>query len=239
MTNARFKEIVSLFLDREISPRDLELLRRELQKPERKREFEEIRRIHNAEKQAIALLFSGSERPRSRPNIGSRACNAIHEARVQFEERRKGIVLLGQFTAATAAIALTVGFLYRGSVQALEVDETPTGPPIAGADLRQIQPSARLQNAVNGVLVDNQGRAVALVSFEQPTADFVLEEAPAVSEGSLFGLSRVFDAFAPSPSPTMAPKEDAFPVRELPGTSAPVVLVDDSDETRQIAGFSF
>jgi len=244
MTNARFKEIVSLFLDREISPRDLESLRSELENPQRKREFEEYRRLHQAEKRAMSLLFGATDdAARVKRSISRRACDAISEARVRFEERRKGLVLVGQFTVATAAIAITVGFLYRDSVRAFDVKEnqwnTQLGPnQLAGIQLNPLNGS---EGASLRLILNGDGQPASLVTVDTWEAND-LQVAPVVSESSLFRLGSALEALKPKfPQPTalLDAEIDEPSVRELPGTSAPIVFVQEDEGSGKIVGFAY
>ncbi|MGE9295488.1 MAG: hypothetical protein ACQKBV_04290 [Puniceicoccales bacterium] len=242
MTNARFKELVNLFLDREISPRDLECLRRELGSAERKEEFQELRRIHTAEKQAIAMLSGGKCEPRQR-SISKRACDAINDARVGFEERRKGLVLLSQFTAATAAIAMTVGFVYRGSVEALGVEEDPNARLVQANGIRfQPRATAAPTASIQRILVDRQGRAIALVSIDQ-SENVDVQPMQTVSEGGIFSLGKALESIKPE-FPTCSELMESAPasnltVYELPGTSAPIVFAEDQRGAGKVVGFAY
>lgn len=61
MTDAKFKQLVNSFLDREISQKDHLLLSREVaSSPQRRTEFERYRRLHAAQRQALARLFAAN-----------------------------------------------------------------------------------------------------------------------------------------------------------------------------------
>lgn len=59
MTDAKFKQLVNSFLDREISQKDHLLLAKEIaDNPARRDEFNRYRKLHAAERQALAKLFA-------------------------------------------------------------------------------------------------------------------------------------------------------------------------------------
>lgn len=245
MNAARFQKLAGQLLDHEISPRDLDALRKALECPERRKDFERLKRIHAAEKAAMSLLFG--DRPLKR-SLTNRAAHAFSEARLRFEERRKGLVLLGQFSAVTAAIALTVSFLYRGSINALAVEDQPETSRFAsggaGMDVRQrLQQELRRPIAGTRLLVDQRGRAVAMLSVDEAGATRI-EPIQTVSEGSLLGLAKALESAKPTlPSPSELLDEQSVagqsPVQCLPGTSAPVTLVIERTPTGAVVGYAY
>jgi len=245
MTDTRFKELVNLYLDREINPRDFQALRQELADAVRKRQFETLRRIHLAEKQALAMLCSEQPSSARRNTLAGRATKAINDAKLRFEERRKGLVLLGQFTAATAAIAVTVGVVYHDATEAIEA-EIGAEPDLVDANqvlreryLSQITNSDRLSNA--RLILDESGRALALVSYAVE-GEVQVQSLQTVPEANIFRLSQVLEAarpHLPDPSEMMDKRAPIIPERQLPGTAAPIVLVEEDQGFGAIAGYAY
>lgn len=243
MNDARFKDLVNLYLDREINPRDFQLLRSELAEPERKRQFESLRRIHVAEKQALTIICGCHDEKRH--SLTERASRAMNDARVHFEERRKGLVLLTQFTAATATIAVTVGLLYRESVESSEVESGPAAnlaeTPQDVRDRLMARLSA-LPVDPSHLIYDQQGRAIALVSFDQ-VGEAQVQPLQAVPEGNIFKLGRAALEAArpqfPDPSELLENRQPSIPVRHLPGTTAPIVLVEETQGAGEVVGYAY
>ncbi|GHB98968.1 hypothetical protein [Cerasicoccus arenae] len=244
MTDTRFNELVNLYLDREISPRDLQVLRKELTDQERKQKFESLRRIHNAERQALALICGNPQRELRRDSLTQRATRAINEACIKFEERRKGLVLLCQFSAATAAIAVTVGLLYRDSVEALEVEVSPeadmTGtPPI---DVREhLLAQLNSPNSNSRLIIDQSGRPLALVSYRDQ-GEVQIQSLQTVPESNIFRLGRALEAARPqlpNPAELLENRSPTIPVRQFPGTATPVVLVEESQGAGAVIGYAY
>ncbi|WP_309400368.1 hypothetical protein [Cerasicoccus maritimus] len=243
MTEGRFKELVNLYLDREISPRDFQLLRSELSQAERKKQFEALRRIHNAEKQALALICGNPQAGLRRGSLTQRATRAINDAKVQFEERRKGIVLLGQFTAATAAVVVTVGLLYQDSVEEMAVQLSDTQLAEGSADDIREHLLAQLHSGSSGsrLLVDQSGRAVALVSYRDE-GEVQIRPLQSVPESNIFSLGQALEAalpHMPEPAELLERRNTSIPLRQLPGTAAPIVLVEESQGAGAVVGFAY
>ncbi|MEO0793743.1 MAG: hypothetical protein AAFX93_01195 [Verrucomicrobiota bacterium] len=234
MTNARFKQLVNLYLDREISPRDLECLRRELSDPQRKKEFQDLRCVHEAEKKALSLLCGDDvNQSAKRCSISERAAHAFNEARLRFEERRKGMVLMAQFSAATIAIAFTVGFLYRDSVESLEVEAGPEADLAQSQNLelrRQLEAQLNVPISSARLLRDEAGRTIALVSLEN-RGEVYVQPVQVVSESNLLSLGDALDSInpgMPEPSSLLDRREVQIPFRQIPGSTAPIVLVEET-----------
>lgn len=245
MTDARFKELVNLYLDREISPRDFQNLRTELASPERKSQFEALRRVHQAEKQALQFLCRGAACQERRNTLANRATKAINDARLRFEERRKGLVLLGQFTAATAAIAVTVGVIYQDSIEALEVD---AGSETDLAEAHQVIRDRYLAQITNPnsrsnarLIMDESGRALALISYADE-GEVQVQSLQSVPEGNIFRLGKALEAIRPQlpdPAELLKDREPIIPARQLPGTAAPIVLVEENQSTGAVIGYAY
>src|SRR5690606_31826817 len=118
MTDAKFKQLVNSFLDREISQKDHLLLSREVaSSPQRRTEFERYKRLHAAERQALARLFAASdggdvlgeppaegedgaqgviseERRRVAEQLKARAARAWSEVQLLTVERKKRRLLI-------------------------------------------------------------------------------------------------------------------------------------------------
>lgn len=243
MTEGRFNELVNLYLDHEISPRDFQLLRKELAVGERKQQFEALRRIHSAEKQVLAQLCGNASSEQRRCSLAKRATRAINDARVQFEERRKGLVLLVQFSAATAAVAVTVSVLYQDSVQALDVEVSDAQMAEApSAEVRELfLANLNSPNANSRLVVDRQGRALALISY-QDQGEVQIQPLQAVPESNIFSLGKALESARPqmpNPSELLENRSPTIPVRQLPGTAAPIVLVEETQGAGAVVGFAY
>lgn len=240
MTRARFKQLVYLYLDREISPRDLAALRTQLETDQRRQEFARLRRIHQAEKQAFAALDCAGAGNLTRSDLAQRAARAISEARLKFEERRKALVLFGQFSAATVAIAFTVGLIYEDSVTAYEVEDGPDARLAEGhTDIRQ-HLQRQLNQPLTGprLLLDREGRAIALVSWDG-AGEPQVQPLNTVSEASpLKAFAEALKA-ARTELPEPGIPRVAMPEDLLPGTSAPVSLAREEVGSGAVVGYAY
>lgn len=245
MTDGRFKELVNLYLDREISPRDFQQLRQELAKADRKRQFESLRRVHLVEKQAFQLLCDQPSDESRRNTLAARATKAINDARLRFEERRKGMVLMGQFTAATAAIVVTVSIVYHESIEALEVEAGSDTELAAANQIIRDRYLAQITNPANQgnarLIMDESGRALALVSY-QDEGEVQVQSLQSVPEANIFRLGQALEAARPQlpdPSELLEDRSPVIPARQLPGTAAPIVLVEENTSPGAIVGYAY
>lgn len=138
MTDAKFKQLVNSFLDREISQKDHLLLSREVAiSRQRRAEFERYRRLHAAERQALARLFasdegvddldetddalgqdaeSGQDRRQRAEQLRARAARAWSEVQLLTVERKTRRLLILQFVLAGFALLFAALALYQYSV---------------------------------------------------------------------------------------------------------------------------
>ncbi|WP_309380329.1 hypothetical protein [Cerasicoccus frondis] len=209
----------------------------------RKQQFEALRRIHTAEKQALAIMCNNPQTELRRCSLTQRATRAINDARVQFEERRKGLVLLVQFSAATAAVAVTVGMLYQDSVQSLNVELSDAQLANSSAEGIREHLIAQINsdNTSSRLLVDHSGRALALVSYRDQ-GEVQIQPLQTVPESNIFSLGRALEAARPQmpePSELLENRSPTIPVRQLPGTATPIVLVEETQGAGAIVGFAY
>lgn len=231
MTDAKFKQLVNSFLDREISQKDHLLLSREVaSSPQRRTEFERYKRLHAAERQALARLFAdsggedpladadgdaegnasggiGDERRRMAEQLKARAARAWSEVQLLTVERKKRRLLIWQFVLAGLALLCAALALYRQSVGTIpgsgnyRKESEAINPE--SAHLAQLRDQLRQRQGISvGWISNERGDPVALVGRNDEGGVFVMtsSELPRLSPTQLSTLLSQLPSAGPLPA---------------------------------------
>lgn len=133
MTDRKFRKLVNLYLDKEITAKDLELLKLEIARdPLRKLEFQRSCRIHAAERKILlekarrqlkkSASTSGTESRSRKPAVisYSRTGSPVRMGLVLGKERRQ--IRLGRIFSVAAALAV-MGIVVAGAMTWLNYEE--------------------------------------------------------------------------------------------------------------------
>lgn len=231
MTDAKFKQLVNSFLDREISQKDHLLLSREVAaSPQRRTEFERYRKLHAAERQALAQLFAvnggvdplgdpdeeaaegleiSAERQQRAEQLKARAARAWSEVQLLTVERKKRRLLIWQFTLAGLALLFAALALYRQSVGAIpgsgnyRKESEALNPE--SSHLAHLREQLLSRQGISvGWISNERGEPVALVGRNDEGGVFVMtsSELPRLSH---LQLSALLNQLPPPASSTPAP----------------------------------
>lgn len=222
MTDAKFKQLVNSFLDREISQKDHLLLAREVaSSAERKAEFERYRRLHAAERQALARMFAtgsavgatagvaaaeggggiSEERRAMAEALKARAARAWSEVQLLAVERKKRMLLIVQFGLAAVSIGLAAVVLCRQSMRAIPGSNAYRKEAEAlnteSAHLKMLRERLRARQSIAIEWVNNdRGEPVALVGRSTDGGVFVLthSQLPRLTHSELAVLMEQFQS---------------------------------------------
>ncbi|MGJ8641368.1 MAG: hypothetical protein ACSHYA_18405 [Opitutaceae bacterium] len=177
MIDEKFSELVNLYLDKEISSEDLEILKAELESNSaRKAEFQDRCRLHQAMRLAMGAPQSASSEPRrvrSKPSGRSRASSSPSSRRssrkefsgaasLKLDESSQGSNFPRWIPALGLAACFAIGglFLYPVFTDTIHVSQQPL-EGISEAEIKAIQdPMSVVEDSDLKRFVINQRRVV-------------------------------------------------------------------------------